>query len=253
MYETLKENYNDKYEYILPELTLDKNIFSNNLLGNLDLQTNLKIHNYDTNKNTNFLVNDFNWNYKELNFNSGIKSKIFGHFKNINYEAKNVDLYKKKPTTEFHGALGYLTQINLEKRENNSSHLLTPKFMIRYSPGSMRQESSGLRINPISAFSLDRLNNINNFETGLSGTFGFDYKVESADRQFDFSVAQVINDKENKKMHSKTSLDEKLSDLVGSANLEINDKIDISYNFSLDQNYNDLNYNEIGTSLNFDS
>ena len=109
----------------------------------------------------------------------------------------------------------------------------------------MRQESSGLRINPISAFSLDRLNNINNFETGLSGTFGFDYKVESADRQFDFSVAQVINDKENKKMHSKTSLDEKLSDLVGSANLEINDKIDISYNFSLDQNYNDLNYNEI--------
>ena len=64
MYETLKENYNDKYEYILPELTLDKNIFSNNLLGNLDLQTNLKIHNYDTNKNTNFLVNDFNWNYK---------------------------------------------------------------------------------------------------------------------------------------------------------------------------------------------
>ena len=54
-------------------------------------------------------------------------------------------------------------------------------------------------------------------------------------------------------MHSKTSLDEKLSDLVGSANLEINDKIDISYNFSLDQNYNDLNYNEIGTGLNFDS
>ena len=162
--------------------------------------------------------------------------------------------FTKKPTTEFHGALGYLTQINLEKRENNSSHLLTPKFMIRYSPGSMRQESSGLRINPISAFSLDELNNINNFETGLSGTFGFDYKVESADRQFDFSVAQVINDKENKKMHSKTSLDEKLSDLVGSANLEINDKIDISYNFSLDQNYNDLNYNnEIGTSLNFDS
>ena len=32
-------------------------------------------------------------------------------------------------------------------------------------------------------------------------------------------------------MHSKTSLDEKLSDLVGSAKLAINDKIDINYNF----------------------
>ena len=33
--ETLKENYNDKYEYILPELTLDKNIFSNQLTRKL--------------------------------------------------------------------------------------------------------------------------------------------------------------------------------------------------------------------------
>ena len=39
VYESLKTNYNDKYEYILPELTIDKNLFSNNL-GNLDLQTN---------------------------------------------------------------------------------------------------------------------------------------------------------------------------------------------------------------------
>ena len=28
MYETLKEDYNDKYEYILPEVTIDKNIFT---------------------------------------------------------------------------------------------------------------------------------------------------------------------------------------------------------------------------------
>ena len=32
----------------------DTNLFNNNL-GNLDLQTNLKFHNYDTNKFTNFL------------------------------------------------------------------------------------------------------------------------------------------------------------------------------------------------------
>ena len=112
--------------------------------------------------------------------------------------------------------------------------------MIRYAPGNMRQENTGLRLNPISAFSLERLDNINNFETGLSGTFGFDYKIENTNRDFDFSVAQIVNEKENKKMHSKTSLDEKLSDLVGSAKLAINDKIDINYNFSLDQNYSDL-------------
>ena len=45
VYETLKDSYNDKYEYILPELTLDKNLFNDDKFGNLDLQTNLKIHN----------------------------------------------------------------------------------------------------------------------------------------------------------------------------------------------------------------
>ena len=87
VYESLKTNYNDKYEYILPELTIDKNLFSNNL-GNLDLQTNFKVHNYDTNKLTSFLVNDLDWSSRELVFKSGAKSKVLTNLRNINYEAK---------------------------------------------------------------------------------------------------------------------------------------------------------------------
>ena len=77
VFETLNENYNDKYEYIFPEITLDKNLISDNKFGNLDLQSNYKVHNYDTNKFTNFLINDFDWNLKEIFFKSGLKSKIF--------------------------------------------------------------------------------------------------------------------------------------------------------------------------------
>ena len=50
---------------------------------------------------------------------------------------------------------------------------------------------------------MNRLSNINNFETGLS-TLGFDYKLRKIIR-FDFSLAQIINEKENKKMASKTA------------------------------------------------
>ena len=46
VYETLKDNYDDKYEYILPEITLNKNLYSNEVLGNLELQSNLKVQNY---------------------------------------------------------------------------------------------------------------------------------------------------------------------------------------------------------------
>ena len=117
----------------------------------------------------------------------------------------------------------------------------------------MRKETDGFRLNPISAFNINRLENKNNFETGLSGTIGFDYKIEKENSELDFSVAQIISEKENKKMHSKTGLDEKLSDLVGSANYKINDRISLNYNFALDQNYSDLNYNEVGTEINLNN
>ena len=250
IYETLKDNYTDKYEYIAPEIIFNKNLFNNDKFGSLDLQTNLKTHNYDTNKLTNFFVNDLNWRFKDINFNTGINTKILGNIKNINYEAKNVDIYKDEATSEIFGALGFLSQINLQKNVGDQNHLLTPKMFLRYSPGSMRKETSGSKLDPINAFSMDRLGNINNFETGASATLGLDYNIKDNFKEFDFSVAQVISQEENKKMASRTSLDEKLSDLVGSANYKFNNKFSLNYNFALDQNYNDINYNEIGTELN---
>ena len=44
----------------------------------------------------------------------------------------------------------------------------------------------------------------------------------------------------------------KTSDLVGSSKIEINEKMDFIYNFSLDQNYKDFNYNEFNSNFNFD-
>ena len=89
---------------------------------------------------------------------------------------KNIDIYKKNTTSEVYGALGYLTKINFEKIKNKSTHYLTPKILLRYAPGQMRNEESGTRLNPLTSFSLNRLDNQRNFETGLSGTVGFDYK-----------------------------------------------------------------------------
>ena len=123
-------------------------------------------------------------------------------------------------------------------------------MLIRYAPGSMRKEKEGSRLTPTTAFQMDRINKINNFETGLSTTIGLDYNIKQNNKDFDFSLAQVFKRKENKKMASKTSLDEKISDVFGSVNYEINDKVSLNYNFSIDQNYSDFNYNEIGTRFN---
>ena len=250
VFETLKDGYNDKYEYILPDIVIDKNLFSNNKYGNADFRTNLKVHNYDTNKYTKFFINDIDWKYKSFNFSSGLEGKILGKLKNVNYEAKNTDKYKKDTTHELFGALGYLSEIELYKKTaKQRNHLLTPKALIRYAPGHMRREDNGARLNHLNVFGLDRLNTNNNFESGLSTTVGFDYKMTNPENEFNFSIGQIINEKENKDMPDSSSLNEKLSDVVGNANLDINKNINLNYNFSLDQNFNDLNYNELGASF----
>ena len=250
VYENLNETYNDKYEYILPELTFDKNLFSNNNFGNLNLQTNFKAHNYDTNKLTSFLINDFNWSFKDFNFKSGLSGKLLANIKNINYEAKNVDVYKEDTSHELYGAFGYLSQLNLQKVNSKSNHKLKPKILFRYSPNNnMRKETDGSTLNPIKAFDINRLNSKNNYETGLSATVGLDYEVSNNTQKLDFSIAQVINEKENKKMSTKSSLDEKLSDLVLSSNYKVNDKFEFKYNGAVDQNYNEMNYNDIGAQI----
>ena len=252
VFETLKENYTDKYEYILPELFLDKNLFNNNL-GNLNLQSNLKVRNYDTNKVTKFLVNDFEWKSKDILLKTGVSSKILGQFKNVNYEANNVDLYKEELTNEAYGALGFLSELKLQKETNSSKHFLTPKILLRYAPGSMRKEEDGSKLDPIRAFNMNKLDNINNFETGLSSSVGLNYKVKNKEKEFNFSVAQVISEKENKQMSSKSSLDEKLSDLVASSNFKLNDNVTLKYDLALDQNYSETNYNDFGLTLNYDN
>jgi len=64
-------------------------------------------------------------------------------------------------------------------------------------------------------------------------------------------LGQVFSPEENKDMPSKSSLDQKMSDVVGEINYNFSKIGSIDYKFSLDHNFHDLNYNEISTSLNF--
>ena len=95
----------------------------------------------------NFFVNDFNWESIDLKSTTGINTNILGNLKNINYEAKNIDIYKEDVTSELYGALGILSRLDLIKKYDNSDHFFSPKILLRFSPGSMRQLSSGSKLN----------------------------------------------------------------------------------------------------------
>ena len=253
-YKTLKDTFSDEYEYIIPDITVDKNLLSSNKFGIVDFQSNFKGHQYDTNKLTAFFVNDLNWKSKNYTSSSGITSKFFGKVKNVNYEAKNVSNFKEDTTNELFGGLGYLANINLIKESDNDwKHFLTPKVFLRYAPGHMRKETGKSKLNGMNIFSVDRLNSYNNFESGLSASLGFDYNLENNNKKLDFSIGQVINDSENEKLPSTSSLDQRFSDVIGSSNLKIGENLDLNYNFALDQNYKKLNYNEVGAKIKNDN
>ena len=66
--------------------------------------------------------------------NTGLATKFLGNIKNINYEANNIDLYKRDFTNEVHGALGIMSELKLQK-DIFTQNIFTPKFLLRYAPG----------------------------------------------------------------------------------------------------------------------
>ena len=164
---------------IFYEIILEKNLLSSDDFGILNLQSNLKFHNYDTNKSKKILINDFDWTSNTKNFETGINTNFLGSFKNLNYEAKNISPFKEDTTSEFYGAIGLLSKLNLFKNKNNSKHFLQPKMLLRYAPGSMRNQGGGQVLTSANAFSMNRLDVSDNFETGVTSTIGFDYKFQN--------------------------------------------------------------------------
>ena len=254
-----KQNKKD-YEYLLPHITLKKDIFSNSDIGLFDLESNFKIRNYDENKQVEFFVNDINFkSNKTLNL-FGVESQYLGGIKATQYNAQKTVVYKDKDdNSELSGGVGYLGELNLYKNNliKKNNHLLTPKLLLRYSPSHMRSlTKTGYRLNYDNLFEFKKFNELDVFENGLSASIGFDYQKNKLDKNenitdevFAFSIGQVVSDSENDKLPSRSSMDQRFSDVVGASKLNLSDNMNINYKFSLDQNYNEFNYNEVGSDF----
>ena len=255
-FENLGDYSPTRFEYIA-NATYDKNLFTNNKLGIVDLTSNLSIKNYEVNKQTEFFVNDFNWSSNKWINDLGVDSQFKGLFKTVNYNAEKTKVYKNDQfNSEFYGGIGYLAKLPLFKNNfiSNTYHNLTPKFLLRYAPGDSRNINNATRLNYTNIFSIDRLNELDVIETGLSTTIGLQYDQNEIDEKgnvgeekLSFSIGQIINESENLDMPAP--LNQRFSDIVGDSYLKVNENLSLRYSYALDQNYNDLNYSEIGSEF----
>ncbi len=242
---SLSDNYNDKYEFLFPDVSLTKGLFSENF-GYGDFSSNLKIHNYDTNKTEKIFTNELSWNL-DRPFNEKIyNGSLLAQFKNFNYENKNVSKFKNDATSEFYGAVGYLASLNLFKSDGAIKQILKPKILFKTAPEHMKKETGNFYLHNKDIFSLDRLGSSGNMESGTSMTVGFDYERVNNDKELNFSIGQIINEKKsNKKMPSSSSLDKRFSDIIGKMKYTNNNNFNLNYDFSLDQNYKETSFNKV--------
>jgi len=234
---------------------------SSDKYGLLNLESNIKLRNFETNKKTNFFVNDFNWMSNKWLNNFGIENYFEGLIKTVNYRSKNAANFKNDTANaELNSAIGYFAKLGLYKNDfvKNNLHTLTPKILLRYAPGHMRNVDGG-KFNYSNLFNLNKINKLDVVENGFSTSIGFEYKKNKLDKngnsdyeKLSFSAGQVISENENMNIPSSTSLDQRFSDIVGEGRYNLNDSVKLKYNFSIDQGYKNFNYNEIGGDFSFE-
>ena len=148
------------------------------------------------------------------------------------------------------------TSIPLIKHDTKYINNLTPKISFKFNPTDMKNYSdSSNKIDIGNIFSNNRLGLDDTFEAGRSLTLGLDYKKERKDelskinKYFELKLATVLRDKEEDFINTKSTLNRKSSNLFGSVSSNISDNLNINYNFAIDNNYKNFEYNNLNASL----
>ena len=245
----------DRYSRQLPSYNLSRIIDINDNFGTLNFTSG----GYNTLSNTNIVESRVinNLNYKSNNFFSprGFLSVYKASFKNVNSSGKNSDKYTSNLSMEGMSSFLQETSFPLIKTNEITNKILTPKIAFRYSPKDSRDIStSEKKIGIGNIFEINRIGEDDTVEPGGSMIIGLNYqKINNQidKKEFEFEIANSIRAQKENKLPVQSTINKTTSDLVGRAFFSPNDIFNISYNFSLDNDLNTLNYNHFDTTVKY--
>ena len=247
-YEDLtKEQSSDKYEYLLPSLELSKS-FNNNL----NLTSSAYNKNYDTNVYEKVLTNNLKYSSNPKISSAGIINKFSLLLKNVTTEGDNSRKYESDLRSHNYSSLLYDISYPMKNSGKKYDNFITGKASFMYSPNKNRNvQSLDRRINIKNIYSQDRLGLSDSVEGGQSITIGGEYNLINKENRnlLKVNAASVFRDISDESLPTKSTINNKSSDLIGSLLFEPTNNFKLDYNFSIDNDFSSSNYNLLKTNF----
>jgi LPS-assembly protein len=256
-YENLQLISSDRYQYILPYYSLDKQIFSEFDKGFINFTSFGSNDLNNTNNLKTKVINDINFQSLDLLTDYGFKNNYNIYMKNLNTSAKNDAQYKSSPQVELMSIFEFNSSLPLINETENSINYLTPKVSFRFNPGDMKNYSdTDRKISVSNIFDINRLGIDDSFEEGKSLTMGLDFKktnILDINKFFEAKLATVYREKDRNFIPSSSGIDKENSNFFGSISSNFSEFLNVSYDFIIDNDFNTLKYNSLNTTLNFNN
>ena len=250
------ENKSDRYQYNLPYYNYDRFVEQNYFDGTINFNSNGNNYLSETNKLETSIINNFIYNSTDYISDFGLKNNFSLSLKNLNSIGKKTSQYKTNPQMEIVSLLNIDLSMPFEKKSNKSDNMLIPKISFRFNPSDMKNYSSSEnKIDAGNVFALNRLGLSDTLEAGKSITLGLDYSnekknnLDQINNYFELKLATVLRDKEENFIPNKSTINKKNSNLFGSISNKFSDNVNIGYNFSMDNDYNTFEYNDLNATI----
>jgi LPS-assembly protein len=242
----------DRYEYVLPYYNFSRNFFFDRIPGSFNYTSDGENNLNNTNRLNSRVVNNLNYRSNDYYSKNGFVNNFKFYYKNFNKISKKDPKGKNSPEINFANIYEFASSWPLEKNGIRWNDRIIPKISYRINPNGMDDMSeTSRRILMSNVFNIDRLSANDSFEEGQSLTLGTSYIKNSniSDMAFDYSLATVLRPKKSKRIPTSSTINEKKSNIFGQFKNTLSDKLSLNYNFSIDNNLDTLNYNEIATTL----
>ena len=256
VYEKLNTSGNDKYEYVLPQIDLTKNLTNKTKLnGDFKFQSNNYIHNYETDINDRININNLIFTSVPKITKKGFYNNYEFIIKNTNSNSENSKSNKEGEDIYLSGLFQFNSSYPLIKKIDFYQSLFKPKISAKVNPGHTKDLSNDeYKIDVNNIFNLNRISSNETLESGISIAYGADYiltRDDSNKELLSMKFANNIRLDKNDDLERNNQIGSKTSNFFGELTYNPVDFLSTKYNVSTKNNLSDINYQNFIAEIRF--